>query len=77
MEMHKGIYGKIGDSLNKIHGNYGDHLLVRDVPEGIVLIERNFEEMKEIVKIHAKEPEKAQSHLENITGIKLSDYRVH
>ncbi|KHO55175.1 MAG: hypothetical protein QT10_C0005G0012 [archaeon GW2011_AR19] len=77
MNISDGIYGKIVDGLPKISGEYGDEILVRGHSGDIVLIQRNFKTMKEIVKIHSKEPEKVQSHLENITGVKLSEYRVH
>ncbi|MDP2672432.1 MAG: hypothetical protein Q8O84_01325 [Nanoarchaeota archaeon] len=79
MPLPDGIYGKIVDSLPKIHGVYPDHLFVRGSsknPEDLILIQRDYKKMKEIVKIHSKEPETVQLHLEKITGVKLSDYRV-
>ena len=76
MDIPNGIYGKILDSLPKISGEYPEHLFVRGSPEELVLIERNYNKMKEIVKIHSIDPEKTQSHLENITGVKFSKYII-
>lgn len=74
-----GVYSKIAKNadLKKIHGEIWDSLLVRGDPENLILVQRDFKNKKEIIKIHSKEPEAVQSQLEKITGVDLSQYRVH
>ncbi len=72
-----GICDKIAENsdFKEICGKAGDSLLVRGEPENLFLIERK--NNKEILKIHSNEPKAMQSKLESITGINLSQYRVH
>lgn len=78
-EIDNGVYDKVAShpDFKKIHGEIGDSLLVRKSGNGIFLIEKNHKTNKEIIKIHSEEPDAIQSRLEEITGVKLSQYRVH
>ena len=71
------VYGTIANNLRKINGEYGNHILIRNSSEDLVLLKRDFNKKREIIKIHSKEPEKMQLRLESITGIKFSEYRIH
>ena len=77
VDSDKGVYDKLANSQNlkKIHGEIGDPLLIRGNSENLLLIERK--NNKEILKIHSKELEAMQSELEKITGVALSQYRIH
>ncbi len=75
----KRVYDKIAGNiqLKKIHGEFGDNLLIRGSSENLILVERNSNKEKEIIKIHSKELEATQLKLESIIGISLSQYRIH
>ena len=76
-EFGKLVYGKLANNFNKIHGDYGDPFLVRGSPEDLLILERNFNIRKEVIKIHSKDPEATQLQLERITGTGFSQYRVY
>lgn len=77
IELGNGVYDKIANhpDFKKICGEVGDSLLVRGSSENLFLIERKGN--KEILKIHSNKPEAIQSQLEKITGVELSQYRMH
>lgn len=74
----KGVYDKIAENspFKKIYGEKGDSLLIRGDLRNLLLIEKK-NNNKEILKIHSKEPQNIHSQLENLTGVDLSEYRLH
>lgn len=79
IDSNNGVYDKIANNsqFSKISGELGDALLVRGNLKDLLIVEKNKVNSKEIIKIHSKEPELMQSKLENITGVNLSQYRIH
>lgn len=74
----EGVYGRIAYSkeLKKIYGIIYQPLLVMGDQENLILIKRDFNKRKEIIKIHSEKPDVIQSQLEKITGMNFSQYRV-
>ena len=77
IDFDKGVYDKIAESdqLKKIYGKAGDSILIRGDSENLLLIERDFNKKKEIIKIHSKDLDTIQSQLENISRLNLSQYK--
>lgn len=77
-DLDKGIYDKIAKNsdLKIIFGKSWDHLLVRGDQKNLILIRRDFDNKKEIIKVHSTKPETVQSKLEKITGVDFSKYRT-
>lgn len=79
LDSNNGVYDKIANNseFKKILGEVGDSLLVRGNLKDLLIVGKNKNTNKEIIKIHSIEPEQMQSKLENITGVKFSQYRIH
>ena len=78
----RGVHGKIANfkEFKRISGEIYGPLLVRTIggdPKDLILLERNFNKKKEIIKIHSEKSGEIQSQLEKITGVDFSQYRIH
>lgn len=79
VDFGKGIYGKIAHfrEFKRISGEIYGPLLVQENSGSLILMERDIKNKKEIIKIHSTKSEAIQSQLEKITGVNLSQYRIH